>query len=74
MNASINQINQQIGYLDARHLEELQLFVEFLLIKQRQAKVYSKQKQKRLLTDIEPIDIPVGDYTIQRDEIYDSRI
>jgi hypothetical protein len=76
MNTNVVQITQQIEFLNRRHLEELHLFVEFLLSKQ-QKEVKSIPKRKKsvmLLADIQPIAMPVSDYIIQRDDIYEDRI
>jgi hypothetical protein len=67
-------LNQQINTLNAKHLEELQLFIEFLLVKQETNIEPKRNKQKRFFADINPIDIPVSKYVIQRDEIYENRI
>ena len=76
MNTNVVQITQQIEFLNHRNLEELRLFVEFLLNKQ-QKEVKNKPKRKKsmvLLADIQPIAMPVSDYIIQRDDIYEDRI
>ena len=76
MDTNIIQLNQQIAFLNPKHLEELQAFVEFLLTKQqKKAKPLPKRKKKpMLLADIQPIAIPVNDYIIQRDNIYEDRL
>ena len=75
MNASIGKINQQMAYLDARYLNELQLFVEFLLNKQQQSKTQIKKNKKQgVLAGMQIMEMPVNSYTVQRDEIYESRI
>lgn len=68
------QLNQQIDSLNAANLAELALFVEFLLLKQEQ-KAHSMTHQKsQFLEGIQPIEIPVSNYLVQRDDIYENRI
>ncbi len=76
MNTNVVQLTQQIEFLNHRHLEELHLFVEFLLNKQqKEAKNEPKRKKRMmLLADIQPLAMPVSDYIIQRDDIYEDRI
>ncbi len=76
MNTNVVQITQQIEFLNHRNLEELRLFVEFLLNKQQKDVKNTPKRKKRtaLLADIQPIVIPVSDYIIQRDNIYEDRI
>jgi hypothetical protein len=54
MNTNVVQITQQIEFLNHRHLEELHLFVEFLLNKQqKEVKIAPKRKKcMMLLADI----------------------
>ena len=69
-------ITQQIEFLNARHLDELQLFIAFLMTKQRKETQQEEQpvsKRPQLLADIQPLSIPVSDYIIQRDNIYEDR-
>jgi hypothetical protein len=76
MNTNVVQITQQIEFLNHRHLEELHLFVEFLLNKQKKEVKQTPKRKKRvmLLADIQPIAMPVSDYLIQREDIYEDRI
>ncbi|MCU0339379.1 MAG: hypothetical protein MUE30_05820 [Spirosomaceae bacterium] len=74
MNTNINHINQQMAYLNARHLEELALFVEFLLLKQEQTQIQELKPQENVLSDIQRIDIPVSHHIINRADLYDNRI
>ena len=75
MNITLPQITQQIGFLNAQHLEELNLFVQFLMSKQqRVTKTRTKLKKAKLLNNMQPLNIPVSHYIIQRDMIYDDRI
>jgi Protein of unknown function (DUF2281) len=75
MNSSLPYLTQQIKFLSPQHLEELHLFIEFLMNKQQKAiKEVPKPKGTKLLGDIMPLDMPVSDYVIQRDMIYEDRI
>ena len=75
MNINIPYITQQINFLNPQHLEELRLFVEFLMTKQQKTvKEQQKPKGTKLLGDLNTLDIPVSHYIIQRDDIYEDRI
>ena len=75
MNISVPYLTQQIKFLNPQHLEELNLFVEFLMNKQQKiAKEQPKPKGGKLLGDINSLDIPVSHYIIQRDDIYEDRL
>ena len=75
MNINIPYITQQINFLNPQHLEELRLFVEFLMTKQQKAvKEQQKPKGTKLLGGLNTLDIPVSHYIIQRDDIYEDRI
>ena len=75
MNINIPYITQQINFLNPQHLEELRLFVEFLMTKQQKAvKEQQKSKGAKLLGGLNTLDIPVSHYIIQRDDIYEDRI
>lgn len=68
-------ITQQIEFLNSRHLDELRLFIEFLTTKQQketQLAIKSTTKRTKLLADIEPLAMPVSDFIIQRDTIYED--
>ena len=74
MNINIPYITQQINFLNPQHLEELRLFVEFLMTKQQKTvKEQQKPKGTKLLGDLNTLDIPVSHYIIQRDDIYEDR-
>ena len=68
------QLNQQIDSLNAANLAELALFVEFLLLKQDQKSHSMTRKKSQFLEGIQPIEIPVSNYMVQRDDIYENRI
>ena len=75
MNINIPYITQQINFLNPQHLEELRLFVEFLMTKQQKAvKEHPKPKETKLLGGLNTLDIPVSHYIIQRADIYEDRI
>jgi hypothetical protein len=77
MAANATHITQQIGHLNTRYLDELSLFIEFLMIKQQketQQKVKTKTKKIKLLADLQPLPMPVSDYIIQRDTLYEDRL
>jgi hypothetical protein len=77
MAATATHITQQIGHLNTRYLDELSLFIEFLMTKQHketQQKVKPKTKQVKLLADLQPLSMPVSDYIIQRDTLYEDRL
>lgn len=75
MNTNVIQLTEKIAYLNHKHLEELQLFVEFLLNKQqKQSTVLPVMQKRRLLSGIQPIHIPVSEHIIQRDSLYEDRL
>jgi hypothetical protein len=58
------QITQQIAFLNSQHLNELNLFIEFLITKQQKENVQKakpKAKKTKLLADIIPLNMPVSD-------------
>jgi hypothetical protein len=69
------QLNQELAFLSPQHLEEVRLFVAFLLSKQQKTnKPANKRKQKTdILVGLQPINIPVNNHIIQRDELYEDR-
>jgi hypothetical protein len=71
------QITQQIAFLNTQHLNELSLFIEFLMAKQQNEnnpKLNPKVKKPKLLSGMQTLAIPVSDYIIQRDNIYEDRL
>jgi DUF2075 family protein len=70
------QLTDKIQNLDLKSLEELQLFIEKLLKKQKhQGNRRNKNaRQKTLLADMERIPIPVDNIIIDRAEFYENRI
>jgi hypothetical protein len=76
MNAKIAQLSQQMEFLNAHHLEDIRLFVEFLINKQQKEPKKQPKSKKRtpILADMQPIAMPVNDFILQRDDIYDDRI
>lgn len=76
MNTKIAQLSQQMEFLNAQHLEDIRLFVEFLINRQQQAsnKQVKSKKRSKILADMQPIDMPVSNSIIQRDDIYEDRI
>jgi hypothetical protein len=69
------QLNQELAFLSPQHLEEVRLFVAFLLSKQQKSKKSNiKRKQKTaILVGLQPINMPVDNHIIQRNEIYEER-
>ena len=70
------ELTHEIQNLDLKSLEELRLFIEKLLKKQKQP---SEKKDKNipkkpLLADMERIPIPVNNIIIDRAELYEDRI
>ncbi len=72
MNTKIAQLSQQMEFLNAGHLEDIRLFVEFLINKQQTIsnKQVKTKKRSKILADMQPIDMPVSNFIIQRDDIY----
>jgi hypothetical protein len=69
------QLNQELAFLSPQHLEEVRLFVAFLLSKQQTGnKPTKKRKQKTdILTGLQPINIPVNNHIIERNDLYEDR-
>lgn len=77
MKTDIAQITQQITFLDTRQLDELSLFIEFLISKQKKEskkKAKTESKKPMLLADMQPLAIPVSQYIIQRDSLYEDNL
>jgi hypothetical protein len=77
MNVDTAQITQKIEFLNTRYLDELSLFIEFLMVKQqkeKQQKIKPKSKKTNILADMQPLVMPVSDFIIQRDTIYEDRL
>jgi hypothetical protein len=77
MNVNTAQITQQIEFLNTRYLDELSLFIEFLMVKQqkeKQEKIKPKSKKINILADMQTLAMPVSDFIIQRDTIYEDRL
>jgi hypothetical protein len=70
------QLTRQIQNLDVQSLEELRLFVEQLLNKQKinTKKNGEKAPGKTLLADMERIPIPVNNIIVDRADLYEDRI
>jgi hypothetical protein len=71
------QLTRQIQHLDVQSLEELRLFIEQLLSKQKKAGRKKGQKAagaKTLLADMELIPIPVNNIIVDRADLYEDRI
>lgn len=68
------KIQEQIGLLDSESLRDLQLFVEFLINKQKNMLSQKPKKniKKPLLADMQRIAIPVDNVIIDRSEIYND--
>lgn len=67
----------QLQLLNQQSLEELRLFVAFLLQKQQSPLVPKNDKPaapKKLLADLKPIAVPVNHVIIDRAELYEDRI
>ena len=65
---------QQVALLDSRNLEDLRLFVEFLLSRQQNPKKRKKVRARRVLADMETIPMSVNNVLIDREALYDNRI
>ena len=72
------ELTERIRLLNPQQLDELRLFVEFLLSKStKPAKNVDEKKRyptKRLLSDLERIPVPVDNVILNRTAIYDDRI
>lgn len=70
------QLTDKIQNLDLKSLEELQLFIEKLLKKQKLQDNRSNKnaRQKTLLADMERIPIPVNNIIIDRADLYGNCI
>lgn len=64
---------KQLAKLNAQNIEELQLFVEFLLNRQEQKKKKTTHK-KEVLSDLETIVISVDEVILDRETLYENRI
>jgi hypothetical protein len=67
------QITQQIAFLNSQHLNELNLFMEFLLAKQQKENVQKakpKAKKIKLLADIQTLDLPVSETNTSNQAFY----
>ncbi len=69
------QLTHEIQNLDLKSLEELRLFIDTLLKKQKQPRKKSEKnaQKKTLLADMERIPIPVNNIIIDRSEFYENR-
>ncbi len=69
------QLTYEIQNLDLKSLEELRLFIDTLLKKQKQPDKKSNKNapKKTLLADMERIPIPVNNIIIDRAELYENR-
>ncbi|MBK6996687.1 MAG: hypothetical protein KA138_13055 [Saprospiraceae bacterium] len=70
------QLTHQVQNLDVKSLEELRLFIERLLKKQKKngKKSTNNPAKKTLLADMERIPIPVNNIIIDRADLYENRI
>jgi hypothetical protein len=70
------QLTHEIQNLDLQSLEELRIFIDTLLKKQKQPRKKSDRKAQKntLLADMERIPIPVNNIIIDRADLYESRI
>lgn len=68
------KIQEQIGLLNEESLKDLQLFVEFLINKQKN--IFPKKSQKvkphNFLDGMKRIPVPVDNVIIDRSEIYND--
>jgi hypothetical protein len=67
------QITQQIAFLNTQHLNELNLFIEFLITKQQKENVQkakSKAKKIKLLAGMQTLDLPVSDTNTSNQAFY----
>jgi len=67
------QLLERIRLLTPKQLEELRLFVEFLLTKPQLAK-YAQPEPETPLIGLQRIAVPVDDVVLNRAEIYEDRI
>lgn len=80
MSVLIDDLNlaRQIQRLNKQHLQELQLFVTFLLSKQQGASVALDSRKvvnsNILLADLESIPLPVNNFIVDRAELYGDRV
>lgn len=65
---------QQVALLDSRNLEDLRLFVEFLLSRQQNLKKRKKTRARRVLADLETIPMSINNVLIHREALYDNRL
>jgi hypothetical protein len=68
------KVQEQIGLLNHESLKDLQLFIDFLINKQKQMLPQKPKKtQKRNFLDgMKRIPVPVDNVIIDRSEIYDD--
>jgi hypothetical protein len=68
------KIREQIGLLNNDSLKDLQLFIEFLINKQRNMLTQKPKKIKKpnLLEGMKHIAVPVDSVIINRSEIYND--
>ena len=66
------QLTHEIQNLDLKSLEELRLFIERLLKKQKKSS--NNPAKRALLADMERISIPVDNIIIDRADLYENRI
>lgn len=73
MNVEI-KVQEQIGLLNNESLRDLQLFVEFLINKQKNmlAQKPKKTKPRNFLDGMKRIPVPVDNVIIDRSEIYND--
>ena len=68
-----HDLSQRIQLLQHKDIEELLLFIDFLISK-HQTTIPLKKPSDRLLTDLERIPVPVNHIIIDRSNLYDDRI
>ena len=72
-NANVVQL-QHVELLSQKDIENIQLFIDFLVRKQKITfQKVEKTKPKKLLFDMERIAIPVNNIIINREDIYNKR-
>jgi hypothetical protein len=71
----LSHLFNRIQLLTPKYVEEVMLFVDFLISKQQNKHSHENHKRtKVLLSDIEPLSIPVNQVIISRSKMYDERI
>ena len=68
-----SDLNQKIVQLDSQNQVELHLFVDFLLLRQKQKK-RGNTKKKAILADLEVMEMPVDNLILNRETLYGDRI